>query len=486
MGTQGGPLLQLRNNGSRPTRLRAGPPPYYNTAMPIQSINPATGELLASFAPMTAGELDAILTAAFEAQKAWARTPFAERSRLMRRAAALLRERAADLAKIAALEMGKPLKDGVAEVNKCALACEHYAEQAERYLAIREVRTDASRSFVRFDPLGVILAVMPWNFPFWQVFRFAAPNLMGGNGAVLKHASNVPQCALAIEALLRDAGFPKDLFRTVLVESKGVGGLISDPRIAAVTLTGSDAAGRAVAEAAGKMLKPTVLELGGSDPFIVLKDADVRQAAEAAAIARTINSGQSCIAAKRFIVEAPVYNEFVEGFVAAMKKLKVGDPLDPSTDLGPQARRDLRDQLHRQVEETVRAGARCVLGGRIPPGPGAYYPCTVLVDVPPDSVAAREETFGPVGAVLRAADEEEAVALANRSRYGLGASVWSRDPGVVDRIVPRIEAGSVFVNAFVRSDPRLPFGGIKNSGFGRELGEEGIRALMNVKTVWVR
>lgn len=454
--------------------------------MPIQSINPTTGELLRSFAPMTAGEIDSILTAALEAQSAWARTSFGERAHLMRRAAALLKERAADLAKIAALEMGKPLKDGVAEVNKCALACEHYADRAPEYLAVREVKTDASRSFVRFEPLGVVLAIMPWNFPFWQVFRFVAPNLMGANGGILKHASNVPQCALAIEAVLRDAGFPQNLFRAVLVESKDVAGLIADRRIAAVTLTGSDAAGRAVAEAAGKMLKPTVLELGGSDPFIVLKDADVKKAAEVAAIARTINSGQSCIAAKRFIVEAPVYEEFVAHFVASMKKFKVGDPLDPATDLGPQARRDLRDQLHRQVEATVSGGARCVLGGRIPPGPGAFYPCTVLTDVPPDSVAACQETFGPVGAVLRAADEEDAISLANRSQYGLGAAVWSSDPGVVDRVVPRIEAGSVFVNAFVKSDPRLPFGGVKSSGFGRELGEEGIRAFMNVKTVWVK
>ncbi len=454
--------------------------------MSIESLNPTTGERLATFPETSPERVARILDGAVKAQRAWARTSFAERAVPMRRVGALLRERAPELARLMALEMGKPLKDGVGEVTKCAWVCEHNAEHAERWLAPRDEPSDAGRSYVRFDPLGVVLAVMPWNFPFWQVFRFIAPHLMAGNGGVLKHASNVPQCALAIETLMHDAGFPHDLFRTLLVGSKAVKAIIRDPRIAAVTLTGSEAAGRSVAEAAGEALKPSVLELGGSDPFIVLADADLAVAAKTAAVARTMNAGQSCICAKRFIVEAPVHDAFLAQLTEAMRAVKVGDPMDPATDIGPQARRELRDELHGQVTQSIAQGARPVLGCSVPPGPGAFYPASVLADVRPDNVAAVEELFGPVAVVIRAASADEAVAIANASRFGLGASLWTRDPATIERLVPLVEAGAVFVNGLVKSDPRLPFGGVKASGYGRELGLEGIRAFVNVKTVWVK
>ena len=454
--------------------------------MSIESINPATGAVLKKFQPTPASEVDKILDAAVAAQREWAARPLADRVAPMRKVAALLRERAPDYGRLMAQEMGKPVKDGVAEAQKCAAGCDHYAEQAAAYLEPREIKTDASRSYVRYDPLGVVLAIMPWNFPFWQVFRFIAPNLMAGNGGVLKHASNVPQCALAIEQVMRDAGFPPDLFRALLVGAGAVPGLIEDERIAAVTLTGSEAAGRAVGEAAGRRLKPVVLELGGSDPFIVLADADLETAASTAAFARCINSGQSCIAAKRFIVVDAVHDAFLDKFVEAMKAMRMGDPLDEQHQVGPQARHDLRDELHRQVRTAIQAGARCLLGGTVPDGPGAYYPPTVLADVKAGNLAYREEIFGPVAAVIRARDADDAVAIANDSRFGLGASLWTRDAAAAERLVPRIEAGSVFVNGFVKSDPRLPFGGIKHSGVGRELGAEGIREFVNIKTVWVR
>ncbi len=454
--------------------------------MAIESVNPATGERLAKFPETPPAEVDRILGAAVKAQRAWARQPFSARAVPMRKAAALLRERAQELAKLAALEMGKPLKDGAGEVTKCAWVCEHNAEHAEKYLAPREETSDGSRAFVRFDPLGVVLAVMPWNFPFWQVFRFIGPHLMAGNGGLLKHASNVPQCALAIEKLVQDAGFPKDLFRTLLVGSKAIRGLIQDPRIAAVTITGSEPAGRDVAEAAGRALKPSVMELGGSDPFVVLADADLDEAARVGSLARTMNAGQSCICAKRFIVEKPVYAAFLEKLTAAMKKVKVGDPLDPSTDIGPQSRRELRDELHGQVKMAIQQGARPVLGCELPEGKGAFYPASILADVRPDNVAAKEEIFGPVASVMSAASAEEAIEIANGSRFGLGASLWTRDPAKIERLVPLIEAGAVFVNGLVKSDPRLPFGGVKASGFGRELGLEGIRSFTNVKTVWIK
>lgn len=454
--------------------------------MAIESLNPTTGELLATFPEMGKDEVDRILDAAVKAQKAWARVPVAERAVLMRKVAALLRERAPELGRLAAIEMGKPLKDGAAEAVKCAWVCEFYAENAEKFLAPRAETSDGSKAYVRFDPLGVILAVMPWNFPYWQVFRFIAPHLMAGNGGLLKHASNVPQCALAIEKLMHDAGFPRDLFRTLLIGSKPVRGIILDDRIAAATITGSEPAGRAVAAAAGESLKPSVMELGGSDPFIVLADADIDAAARTAAVARTMNAGQSCICAKRFIVEAPVYDAFLEKFTAAMRAVKVGDPTQPGTDIGPQARADLRDEMHGLVKQAIEEGARVVMGCTIPPGPGAFYPVSILADVETSNVAAREELFGPVAVVMRAGSADEAVEIANHSRFGLGASLWTRSEAQIERLVPRIEAGAVFVNGLVKSDPRLPFGGVKTSGYGRELGLEGIRAFVNVKTVWVK
>jgi succinate-semialdehyde dehydrogenase/glutarate-semialdehyde dehydrogenase len=454
--------------------------------MSIESLNPTTGERLATFPETSPEMVSGILESAARAQKAWARTSFADRAAPMRRVGALLRERAPELARLMALEMGKPLKDGVGEVTKCAWVCEHNAEHAERWLTPRDEPSDAGRSYVRFDPLGVVLAVMPWNFPFWQVFRFIAPHLMAGNGGVLKHASNVPQCALAIEKLMHDAGFPPDLFRTLLVGSRAVKAIIRDPHIAAVTLTGSEAAGRSVAEAAGEALKPSVLELGGSDPFIVLADAELAAAAKTAAFARIMNAGQSCICAKRFIVETQVYDAFLAQLTEAMRAVKVGDPMDPATDIGPQARRELRDELHGQVTQAIAQGARPVLGCTVPAGPGAFYPASVLADVRPDNVAAVEELFGPVAVVIRAASADEAVAIANDSKFGLGASLWTRDPATIERLVPLIEAGAVFVNGLVKSDPRLPFGGVKASGYGRELGLEGIRAFVNIKTVWVK
>ena len=454
--------------------------------MAIETLNPANGELLKTFPEMEPAEVDRVLTAALAAQRAWARLPFAERAKPMRKAAQLLRERAQEYGRLMAVEMGKPLKDGAAEVTKCAWVCEYYADQAEQHLAPRQEASDAGQSYVRFDPLGVVLAVMPWNFPFWQVFRFIAPHLMAGNGGLLKHASNVPQCALAIEQVMHDAGFPPALFRTLLIGARRVRALILDDRIAAVTITGSEPAGRQVAAAAGEALKPSVMELGGSDPFMVLADADIEAAAKAASASRTVNAGQSCICAKRFIVEAPVYDSFLEKLVAAMKAVRMGDPTDPATDIGPQARRELRDELHGQVTQAIAEGARPLLGCQVPAGPGAYYPASVLADVKPGTLAAREELFGPVAAVMRARDADDAVAIANDSRFGLAASLWTRNSAEIERLVPRIEAGAVFVNGIVKSDPRLPFGGVKCSGYGRELGLEGIRAFVNVKTVWIK
>ncbi len=454
--------------------------------MAIETLNPATGERLETFPETPPAEVDRILSAAVAAQRDWARLPFAARAAPMREVARLLRERAPAYARLMAVEMGKPLKDGAAEVVKCAWVCEHYAEHAERLLAPRAEPSDVPGSHVRFDPLGVVLAVMPWNFPFWQVFRFIAPHLMAGNGGVLKHASNVPQCALAIERVMHDAGFPPALFRTLLVGAGRVRGLIHDDRIAAVTITGSEPAGRQVAAAAGEALKPSVMELGGSDAFIVLADADLDAAAATAAVARTMNAGQSCICAKRFIVVAPVYDAFLEKLTAAMRKVRMGDPTEAGTDIGPQARRELRDELHQQVSQAIAQGARPLLGCEVPPGPGAFYPASVLADVGPGNLAAREELFGPVAAVMKARDADDAVAIANATRFGLGASLWTGSQAEIDRLVPRIEAGAVFVNGLVKSDPRLPFGGVKCSGYGRELGLEGIRAFVNVKTVWVK
>jgi len=453
--------------------------------MSIQSVNPATGDIIETLEETSAQDIERLLASAHAAFLDWRNVPSGTRAQAMRNAASMLKKRKADYARVMTLEMGKPIVQAEAEVDKCVWACEFYAEHAGAFLAEQPRETDASRSYVRFDPLGPVLAVMPWNFPFWQVFRFAAPALMAGNAAVLKHASNVPRCALAIEEVFRDAGFPRGLFATALVGPSAVAALIADPRIVAVTLTGSDRAGSKVAEQAGRELKKTVLELGGSDPFIVLADADLAAAARTAADARLVNSGQSCIAAKRFIVVESIADQFVERFVEELRSRRVGDPLARDTQVGPQARVGLRDALHRQVEESIKRGARRLLGGEIPPGPGAFYPPTLLAAVDKGMPAFDEETFGPVAAVIRARDEAEAVRLANDSTFGLGASVWTQDRARAERVAAQIEAGAVFVNGLVKSDPRLPFGGIKRSGYGRELSEYGIREFVNIKSVWI-
>jgi len=451
----------------------------------VSSINPATGETLETFAETAPAALERILDQAVAAYGAWRRFSYAQRGQAMRQAARILRERKAEYARTMALEMGKPLQQGEAEAEKCAWACEYYAEQAAAMLGDQPRVTDGSRSYVRFDPIGPVLAIMPWNFPFWQVFRFAAPALMAGNAGLLKHAPNVTRCALAIEEVFRQAGFPEGLFRTVILQNEAVAGVIADPRVRAATLTGSDRAGSQVAAQAGTHLKKMVLELGGSDPFLVLEDADVDQAARTAAEARLLNSGQSCIAAKRFIVVESVADRFLETFVSEMAARRLGDPLAPATQLGPQARLDLRANLHRQVTESVQRGARLLLGGKLPDGPGCYYPATVLAAVHEGMPAFDEEVFGPAAAVIRVPDETQALRVANASRYGLGASVWTADPARGERLARELEAGSVFVNGLVRSDPRLPFGGVKRSGYGRELSEYGLKEFVNIKTVWV-
>jgi succinate-semialdehyde dehydrogenase/glutarate-semialdehyde dehydrogenase len=453
--------------------------------MSVQSINPATDEILQSYDEPSERDIERIVAAAHAAFLEWRRVPFGTRAQKMREAARILRARSAAYARTMTLEMGKPIVQGEAEADKCAWVCEYYADHAEAFLAEQPRQTDASKSYVRFDSLGPVLAVMPWNFPFWQVFRFAAPALMAGNAGILKHASNVPQCALAIEEVFRDAGFPRGLFSAVLIGGSRVAPLIADPRIVAVTLTGSDLAGRKVAEQAGRALKKTVLELGGSDPYIVFPDADLPAAARTAADARLINSGQSCIAAKRFIVVEPAADQFLERFFVELRARRMGDPLARETQVGPQARVDLRDALHQQVEESIKRGAKLLLGGVVPAGKGAFYPPTLLTAVDKGMPAFDEETFGPVAAVIRAKDETDAVRLANDSPFGLGASVWTQDLARAERIAAEIEAGAVFVNGLVKSDPRLPFGGIKLSGYGRELSEYGIREFVNIKSVWI-
>ena len=454
--------------------------------MAIESINPATGERLERYEPMQRTAVNDAIAQAHQAFLAWRRKSFEERARHLQSAATILRGKAEELARLMAREMGKPLRDGIAEVQKCAQCCEFFAQNAARLLAREPVATEAHNSFVTFNPIGVVLAVMPWNFPFWQVFRFAAPGLMAGNAAVLKHASNVPGCALAIEQVLREAGLPANLFRTLLIGNAEVEAVIEHPLVRAVTLTGSGPAGSAVARKAGEMLKKTVLELGGSDPYLVLEDADIELAASVCAKGRLVNGGQSCIAAKRFVVVEPVRQEFEQRFVKKMKAARQGDPLDMATEIGPLARHDLREALHRQVEQSVQRGARCLLGGKIPEGPGAYYPPTVLTDVAKGMPAYDEELFGPVAAVIPVRNEEEAIATANGSSFGLGAAIFTRDLGRGERIAAEsIESGCVFVNDAVRSDPRLPFGGVKDSGYGRELSGYGIREFVNIKTVWV-
>lgn len=454
--------------------------------MAMVAMNPVDGSVIAEYQETSDEEVHQAIATAQELHMEWKRTPFSHRASLMKKAAGILRKRAREFGELMTREMGKPISGGISEAEKCAWVCEYYAENAEEFLADREVETDAGRSFVTFQPIGVVLAVMPWNFPFWQVFRFAAPNLMAGNAGILKHASNVPGCALAIQEVFEEAGFPPGLFRTLLIPGSRVDRVIEDPLVRAVTLTGSTPAGKAVAKKAGEVLKKTVLELGGSDPYVILEDADVEAAAETCAAARLINSGQSCIAAKRFIVVEAVRDAFEEKFLTAIKALKMGDPMEEDTVVGPQARTDLRDDLHDQVVRSIRAGARCVLGGEIPEGSGAFYPPTVLTDVGPGMPAYDEELFGPVAAVIPVKDEAEALKVANDTVFGLGAAVFTRDLEKGSRIArEELEAGACFVNAFVRSDPRLPFGGVKESGYGRELSPFGIQEFVNIKTVWV-
>ena len=453
--------------------------------MVLKSINPTTEDVVETFEEFSPAQIDAALQQAYDAQRRWRKTSFGERSARLQNTARALRAQKSRLAALATREMGKPIVEAEAEVEKCAYNCDFYAEHAATFLADEHVQMNLSDSFVAFEPLGVVLAIMPWNFPFWQVFRFAAPALMAGNGAVLKHASNVPSCALAIEDILRTAGLPDGLLRTVLVPGSGVEPLIADPRIAAVTLTGSSEVGERVAGAAGRHLKKQVLELGGSDPFIVLADADLDAAVKVAVRARNQNNGQSCIAAKRFIVEAGAADQFTEKFAATVKALHVGDPMQRETNIGPLARGDLRETLATQVERTVKAGAHALTGGASLDGKGYFYAPTVLDGVSQDMPAFREETFGPVAAVIRARDPEDAVKLANDTEYGLGAALWT---GNVERgkdLARHIEAGNVFINGMVASDPRIPFGGIKRSGYGRELGSYGIKEFVNIQTIVV-
>jgi succinate-semialdehyde dehydrogenase / glutarate-semialdehyde dehydrogenase len=450
----------------------------------MQSINPHTGQLIRSYDPQDDAEVDRLLAAAEAAFHDWRKSSFADRAQLMKVAGGVLRQRKQQLAELMADEMGKVVRDGIAEVEKCANCCDYYADNAQRFLANQPIATDAEESYIAFDPLGPVLAVMPWNFPFWQVFRFAAPALMAGNVAVLKHASNVSGCALAIQEIFQAAGFPRQTFTSLLIDSARVERVIRHPAIKAVTLTGSTPAGRSVAQIAGSELKKSVLELGGSDAYLVFDDADLDAAVDVCVKSRLINAGQSCIAAKRFIVDKSVRAQFERAYVERFKQIRHGDPRDENVDIGPMARVDLRDQIHRQVEESVRQGARLLVGGEVPAGDGAYYPPTVLTDVKPGMLAFDDEIFGPVAAIIEADGEEHAIALANQSPFGLGAALFTQDKARAERIARRIEAGSVFVNAFVKSDVRLPFGGVKQSGYGRELSWFGIQEFVNVKTVY--
>jgi succinate-semialdehyde dehydrogenase/glutarate-semialdehyde dehydrogenase len=454
--------------------------------MPLLSKNPATGEILATFEPFSSAEVERRLQNAVAAFRRYRSSSFASRSEMMERAANLLLQRKKELGALITSEMGKPIGAAVAEVEKCARVCNFYAENAQSYLRDEEIQTEAARSFIRYEPLGPVLAVMPWNFPFWQVFRFAAPALMAGNVALLKHASNVPQSALAIERIFADAGFEEGVFQTLLIGSDAVGSVIEDERVKATTLTGSEPAGRDVAGRSGRSLKKTVLELGGSDPFIVTPSADLDEAVKTGVKARIVNNGQSCIAAKRFIMVGNAADQFERRFVEAMRALKVGNPADESTDVGPLATEKIIADLEEQVRQTVAAGATVLLGGgRLPDLGRNYYAPTVLKDIPEGSPAFQDETFGPVAALFRVADVDEAITLANSTTFGLGASAWTNDPGEQRRFIDGIESGQVFINAMVASDPRLPFGGVKHSGYGRELSAVGIREFVNIKTVWV-
>ena len=455
--------------------------------MSLKSINPANGQEIAAYEEMSTDEVNGIITAVNDAFNSWRKTSFSSRGELLKNAAAILQSNKEEFGRLMSLEMGKPYSQSLAEVVKCAKGCEYYADNTEEILADRIIETDASKSYVSHQPIGIVLAVMPWNFPFWQVFRFAAPALMAGNVGVLKHASNVQGCALAIEKIFVESGFPENVFRALVISSKNVESVINNPLVKAVTLTGSTPAGRAVASQSGAALKKTVLELGGSDPYVILKDADLDQAVEACVIGRLLNTGQSCIAAKRFIVVADVLDDFQERLIDEMRVKKWGDPFEEDIDLGPMVDESARDELHSQVVKSIEGGAEVLLGGAVPDNPGAYYPATVLGNVRPGMPAFDEELFGPVAAVIAAENEAEAIKLANQTPFGLGAAVFTSDIKKGEKIASEeLEAGSCFVNDFVRSDPRLPFGGIKASGYGRELSSNGILEFVNSKTVYIR
>lgn len=451
--------------------------------MAIQTINPATEEIIRTFEPLTDFEIDTKLELANSAFQKYKRTSFLERKNCLSETAELLKKNDKKYAQIITLEMGKLLKEAIAEVNKCALVCRYYAENAEKFLQPQKIKTEAENSYVTYQPLGPILAVMPWNFPFWQVFRFAAPNLMAGNVALLKHSSNVPQCALSLQDIFLESGFPEGVFQTLLVSSNKVEKIISDTRVKAGTLTGSELAGRSFATNLAKVLKKTVLELGGSDPFIILQSADLEKAVSTALTARMINNGQSCIAAKRFIIEETVYDIFLEKLLVKYKNLKIGDPNLQETELGPLATQSILQEIDAQVRSCIEKGAKVMIGGKPLEGTGYFYPPTLLTDLPKDSLAYKEEFFGPVGLVFKVKNLQEAINIANDSPFGLGASAWTKDEQEIKELSSELEFGSVFINGMVKSDPRLPFGGIKNSGYGRELAREGILEFMNTKTI---
>jgi succinate-semialdehyde dehydrogenase / glutarate-semialdehyde dehydrogenase len=454
--------------------------------MAIATINPATGQTIKTFEALTDAQVDQKIQKATETFLSFRKLSFADRGRMMNRAAEILESEKETLAKLMTTEMGKTFRSAVDEAVKCAWVCRYYAENAERFLADEVVETPASRSFIRYQPMGVVLVIMPWNYPFWQVFRFIAPGLMAGNVGILKHASNVPQCALKIEEILLKAGFPEGAFQTLLIGSSQVDRILDDPRVAAATLTGSEGAGVLVGSGAAKRIKKVVLELGGSDPFIVMPSADLEQAVTTGIKARTANNGQSCIAAKRFIVADQIADKFQREFVAQMEKLKLGDPFDEKTDVGPLANAEAVTSLQADVQASVKAGAKVLTGGKPADRPGSFYLPTVLTDIPKDSPAYREELFGPVASIFRVKNVDEAIRVANDVRFGLGASAWSNDKTEQDRFINELEAGMVFINQMVASDPRVPFGGVKASGHGRELGPYGIREFTNIKTVWIK
>ncbi|MCL6097644.1 MAG: NAD-dependent succinate-semialdehyde dehydrogenase [Bacteroidetes bacterium] len=454
--------------------------------MSIQTINPANGKVLKSFTELSRAEVFEAIEKADEEFQSWRETDFGSRSKLMKNAARILRDGKEHYGRILTLEMGKTITQAIAEVEKCSWVCDYYADNAEKILSDEIIATDASESYVRFDPLGIVLAVMPWNFPFWQVFRFAAPTLMAGNVCLLKHASNVPMSAIAIEEIFMKAGFPIGAFKTLLVGSALVKEIIEHPKVKAATLTGSEPAGKNVAQACGSKLKKTVMELGGSDPFIVLEDADIDQAVKTAVTARLINNGQSCIAAKRFIIVEKIYEEFGKKFVDRMRNTKVGDPLKHETELGPIAREDLLLELDQQVKQSVAKGAVVLCGGKRIEREGFFYEPTVVANLKKGMPAYDDEIFGPVASLIKAKDEKDAVAIANDSSFGLGASLWTANISKAKELAGEIQSGSVFINGMVKSDPRLPFGGIKNSGYGRELSHYGIKEFVNIKTVWIK